>query len=795
MRIRMNKDFITDGFLIFDGGMGTMLQANGLKMGELPESFNISHPEVILKIHEEYIEAGADVITTNTFGASRYKLGHSGLSVAGVIGKALKIAREAAGEKLVAQDIGPIGQLMEPYGTLSFQEAYDAFKEQVVAGASAGADMILIETMSDIYEARAAILAAKENSRLPVICTMTFQSDGRTLTGSDPLTMVNIISNLGVDALGINCSLGPREIMPLVSRILSYSTLPVIVQPNAGLPAIVDGRTVYDIGPEDFGRCMADMAGMGAVILGGCCGTTPGHIREVRRSIAGLKPVRPAVGKLTAVSSATSTVVLGEGVRVIGERINPTGKKKLKEALINGDMDYLLKEAIAQRDAGAHMLDVNVGLPEIDEKAVMVKAVKEIQGIVNLPLQLDSVRPDVIEAAARVCNGRPIVNSVNGEEKIMKALFPIIKKYGCLVVALTLDGSGIPEKAEDRLRIAERIVGRAAEYGISKEDIIVDCLTLTASAQQKEVQETIKAVALVKERLGVKTTLGVSNVSFGLPDRELLNRTFLAMALTAGLDAPILNPMTEAMMQTIKAYNVLWNIDRESREYIKSFSASTEKPAAREKEEKRDLKKVIIDGMKEEAGPAVRQLLAEHDGMRIVDEYLIPALEAVGQKYETGEIFLPQLIQSAETVKKAFEAIKENIAAGAGQDSGVYKGKIVMATVKGDIHDIGKNIVKVLLENYGFEIYDLGRDVPIERVVEKAKEEKVLLVGLSALMTTTVKSMEDTIKALNESCPDCRVIVGGAVLNEDYARKINADFYARDAREAVKIVRKYFGCE
>lgn len=791
----MNKDFITDGFLIFDGGMGTMLQANGLKMGELPESFNISHPEVILKIHEEYIEAGADVITTNTFGASRYKLGHSGLSVAGVIGKALKIAREAAGEKLVAQDIGPIGQLMEPYGTLSFQEAYDAFKEQVVAGASAGADMILIETMSDIYEARAAILAAKENSRLPVICTMTFQSDGRTLTGSDPLTMVNIISNLGVDALGINCSLGPREIMPLVSRILSYSTLPVIVQPNAGLPAIVDGRTVYDIGPEDFGRCMADMAGMGAVILGGCCGTTPGHIREVRRSIAGLKPVRPAVGKLTAVSSATSTVVLGEGVRVIGERINPTGKKKLKEALINGDMDYLLKEAIAQRDAGAHMLDVNVGLPEIDEKAVMVKAVKEIQGIVNLPLQLDSVRPDVIEAAARVCNGRPIVNSVNGEEKIMKALFPIIKKYGCLVVALTLDGSGIPEKAEDRLRIAERIVGRAAEYGISKEDIIVDCLTLTASAQQKEVQETIKAVALVKERLGVKTTLGVSNVSFGLPDRELLNRTFLAMALTAGLDAPILNPMTEAMMQTIKAYNVLWNIDRESREYIKSFSASTEKPAAREKEEKRDLKKVIIDGMKEEAGPAVRQLLAEHDGMRIVDEYLIPALEAVGQKYETGEIFLPQLIQSAETVKKAFEAIKENIAAGAGQDSGVYKGKIVMATVKGDIHDIGKNIVKVLLENYGFEIYDLGRDVPIERVVEKAKEEKVLLVGLSALMTTTVKSMEDTIKALNESCPDCRVIVGGAVLNEDYARKINADFYARDAREAVKIVRKYFGCE
>jgi len=789
--MKMSKFFNADRFLVFDGGMGTMLQASGLKMGELPESFNITNPEVIMKIHKEYAEAGADVITTNTFGANRYKLEHSGLSVEEVVTKALEIAREAAGDKLVAQDIGPIGQLMEPYGTLSFQEAYDAFREQVLAGASAGADMILIETMSDIYEARAAILAAKENSSLPVICTMTFQQDGRTLTGSDPLTMANIISNLGVDALGINCSLGPKEIIPLVGQLLRYSPIPVIVQPNAGLPSVVEGKTVYDISPEAFGGYMAEIAGMGAAILGGCCGTTPGHIREIRRAIAALKPMRPSVERLTAISSATGTVILGQGVRVIGERINPTGKKKLKEALINGDMDYLLREAIAQRDAGAHILDVNVGLPEIDEKSVMVRAVKEIQGIVNLPLQLDSVRPDVIEAAARVCNGRPIVNSVNGEEKVMKALFPIIKKYGCLVVALTLDGGGIPEKAEDRLRIAERIVNRAAEYGISKEDIIVDCLTLTASAQQKEVQETVKAVALVKERLGVKTTLGVSNVSFGLPDRELLNRTFLAMTLTAGLDAPILNPMAEAMMQTIKAYNVLWNIDRESREYIKSFSASPEKPAAKEKEEKRDLKKLIIDGMKEEAGPVVRQLLTDCEGMQLVDEYLIPALEIVGQKYETGEIFLPQLIQSAETVKKAFEVIKETISTG----DGVYKGKIVMATVKGDIHDIGKNIVKVLLENYGFEVHDLGRDVPVEVIVEKAREEKARLVGLSALMTTTVKSMEDTIKELNINCPDCRVIVGGAVLNEDYARKINADFYARDAREAVKVVRRFFECE
>ncbi len=795
----MKKLFNADEFIVFDGGMGTMLQANGLKVGELPESFNISNPDIILKIHKEYIEAGADVITTNTFGANRYKLRHSEHSVEEVVSKAVEIAREAAGDKLVAHDIGPIGQLMEPYGTLSFQDAYDAFKEQVIAGAAAGADIILIETMSDVYEARAAILAAKENSGLPVFCTMTFQSDGRTLTGSDPFTMVNIISNLGVDALGINCSLGPKEIIPLLGEILRYSGIPVMVQPNAGLPAIVDGNTVYDISPEVFGQYMGDIAGMGAAVLGGCCGTTPLHIKAIRKAIEELKPVRPEVKKLTAISSATATVVLGEGPRIIGERINPTGKKKLKEALKNSDMDYILREAVSQRDAGAHILDVNVGLPEIDEKAMMVKAVKEIQGIVNLPLQLDSVRPEVIEAAARICNGRPIVNSVNGEEKVMKALFPIIKKYGCLVVALTLDEGGIPETAEERLKIAEKIVKRAEEYGIRREDIIVDCLTLTASAQQKEVQETVKAVALVKERLGLKTTLGVSNVSFGLPARELLNSTFLAMTLTAGLDAPILNPMAEAMVQTIKAYNVLWNIDKESREYIKSFSGGEQQPAAKtaakEKSGSPDLIKLVTDGLKEEAGSAVRQLLSELDGMKIVDEYLIPALEIVGQKYETGEIFLPQLIQSAETVKKAFEVIKENMLKDSGQDSRVYKGKIVLATVKGDIHDIGKNIVKVLLENYGFEIYDLGRDVAIESVVEKVKAEMVTLVGLSALMTTTVKSMEDTIKALKEQCPDCRVIVGGAVLNENYANMIGADFYARDAREGVKLVRRYFDCE
>jgi len=795
MEIMIRKKLNYDSLLLFDGGMGTMLQAYGLKGGELPESCNTKNPDMIRKIHKDYIAAGADIITTNTFGANRYKLKDSGLSCDEVVRNAVKIAREAAGDKFVAHDIGPIGQLMEPYGTLSYEEAYDAFKEQVEASEGAGADLILIETMSDIYEAKAAILAAKENSHLPVICTMTFQADGRTLTGTDPITMVNIISHLGVDALGINCSLGPGEIMPLLKEILKYSPIPVIVQPNAGLPALIDGKTCYGVSPMQFGQYIADMAKMGAVIFGGCCGTTPEHIKEVKKAIAGLKPVKREVKKLTAVSSAAATVILGEGPKIIGERINPTGKKRLKEALRNSDMDYLLREAVAQRDAGAHILDVNVGLPEIDEKAMMVRAVSELQSIVNLPLQIDSVRPDVIEAAARVCNGRPIINSVNGEEKVMEAIFPIVKKYGCLVVALTLDENGISEKAEDRLMIAEKIVRKAGEYGIDREDIVVDCLVLTASAQQKEVQETIKAVALVKEKLGLKTTLGVSNVSFGLPDRELLNRTFLAMALTSGLDAPIMNPMAEAMINTIKAYNVLWNIDKESGEYIRSCSGGNDKPSVKEKEESRDLKKVITDGMKEEAAPIVRQLLAEIDGMEIVDSYLIPALDIVGQKYESGEIFLPQLIQAAETVKRAFEAIKDNMMKNEGGDLEVNKGKIVIATVKGDIHDIGKNIVKILLENYGFQVYDLGKDVQIEKIVEKVKEEKAALVGLSALMTTTVKSMEDTIKALREHCPGIMVMVGGAVLNEDYAKMIGADFYGKDAREAVKITRKFYKCE
>ena len=779
--------------LIFDGAMGSMLQSEGMKAGELPESYNIKAPHIIYKIHKAYLDAGADIIITNTFGASKYKLKDSGLVLEEVIKKAVEIAKKAAEDKYVALDIGPLGQLMEPYGTLSFEDAYEAFKEQIIIGSSAGADIILIETMSDIYEAKAAILAAKENSNLPVICTMTFQQDGRTLTGTDPITMVNILQSLGVEALGLNCSLGPKEMLPIMEQIIQYSTIPVIVQPNAGLPKIVKGKTIYDVSPKEFGEYILQMAESGANIFGGCCGTAPEHIKEIKGLLKGFTPKPRRVKKLTAASSATTTVVLGDGVKIIGERLNPTGKKRLKEALINDDMDYVLREALNQRDAGAHILDVNVGLPEIDEKALMLRAVKEIQSIVNLPLQIDSTRPDVVEAAARAFNGRPVINSVNGEEKMMAALFPIVKKYGCLVVALTLDEKGIPKTAEERLEIAERIINRAAEYGIDREDIIVDCLVLTASAQQTEVKETIRAVSLVKERLGIKTTLGISNVSFGLPARGILNRTFLAMALTAGLDAPIMNPMEEDMISTIKAFNMLWDLDKNGKEYIMKFSSYSSIAVAENKASNRDFKKVIIDGMREEAANLTKELLSKKSPLDIVDEWLIPALDIVGEKYEKGEIFLPQLIQSAETVKKAFEVLKDNMSAAGNNDSNINKGKIIVATVKGDIHDIGKNIVKILLENYGFLVYDLGKDVPIEKVVKKAKEENVLLVGLSALMTTTVKSMEDTIKALRLQCPNCKVMVGGAVLNEDYAKMIDADYYVKDARESVKVAQEFFG--
>lgn len=786
------KSDLLNRFIFFDGAMGTMLQNRGLKAGEVPETYNILHPDIIKEIHEKYIKAGANIVTTNTFGANELKLKDTGYSVEEVITNAVNIAKEAkknSRETYIALDIGPIGQMLEPIGTLSFERAYEIFKRQVEAGVKAGCDFILIETISDLYEAKAAILAAKENSSLPVFCTMTFGEDGRTFTGTDPLTMVTLLEGLGVDALGVNCSLGPKELFPIVEKILEYSSTPVIVQANAGLPKVKDGKTVYEITPEEFAENVKIMAKKGASILGGCCGTDDRYIKRVVEALKDLKPVEIIDKKLTAVCSSSKTVVLGREVKLIGERINPTGKKKFKEALKNNNMDYILGEAVSQVEAGADILDVNVGLPEIDEKEIMVKIVKEIQSIINVPLQIDSSETEVIEAAVRIYNGKPIINSVNGKEKVMKAIFPIAKKYGACVVGLTLDDNGIPSKAEDRVKIAEKIISTAGKYGIKKEDVLIDCLVLTASAQQSEVVETIKAVRMVKESFGVKTLLGVSNVSFGLPQREILNQTFLAMALAEGLDAPILNPNNKVIMDTIRAFKVLSNTDREAKEYISIYSKDEHKETI-QRENHRDLKEIIIKGLKDEAAEKTKELLNNKDSLTIVDEYLIPALDVVGKKYEKGEIFLPQLIMSAETVKNSFSVIKEKIQLEGKKE--ISKGKIILATVQGDIHDIGKNIVKVILENYGFEIIDLGKDVPIEKVVETAKKEKVSLIGLSALMTTTVKSMEKTIESLRKNKVPCKVLVGGAVLNKEYADMIKADYYAKDAQEAVKIARKFF---
>ena len=787
------REKLQKGFLFFDGAMGTYLQEEGLKLGELPEAYNIEKPEIIAGIHKKFIDAGSDIITTNTFGANGLKLEESEYSVEELIESAVKIARNAAGsEKYVALDIGPIGKLMEPTGILSFEKAYELFKQQVIAGEKAGCDLFLIETISDIYEAKAAILAIKENSELPVFCTVSFQEDGRTLMGTDPLTMVTVLEGLGIDALGVNCSLGPKELLPIVEEILKYASIPVMVQPNAGLPKMKDGKTVFDIDSDTFADYMEKMAQAGVRVLGGCCGTKDEFIRKTVERVSKLEAKELVKKDTTVISSSVQSVVFDE-VRVIGERINPTGKKKFKEALKNHDIDYILGQAIEQNEGGADLLDVNVGLPEIDETAVMVEVIKELQTILPLPLQIDSSSPEVIEAGARIYNGKPLINSINGKLEVMEDILPIVKKYGACVIGLTLDENGIPSKAEERFEIAKKIVDKAAEYGIDKKDIFIDCLVLTASAQQAEVMETLKALTMVKEKLGVKTALGVSNVSFGLPNRPILNRTFLAMAMQAGLDAPIMNPNTEEMMQTVFAYKVLANQDVDSEKYIarygnqikadtgaKSVSAGAEK----------DLKEIVIKGLKEEAKAKTKELIKVETGLDIVKNYLIPALDIVGKRFEKGEIFLPQLIQSAETVKKAFEVIKEKLEAD-GEEK-ISKGKVILATVKGDIHDIGKNIVKVVLENYGFDIIDLGKDVPIEKVVETAKKEGVQLVGLSALMTTTVISMKDTIEALKKEGVPCKVFVGGAVLNQEYADMIGADYYAKDAQESVKIAQEFF---
>ena len=787
IRERLKKDI-----LIFDGAMGTMLQNRGLALGELPEALNIKSPESIIEIHQAYIEAGSQVITTNTFGANELKLKGSGYSVEEVIQAAVANARKAIGDRniYIALDIGPIGELLEPMGTLGFEEAYDIFKRQILQGVEAGVDLIVIETMTDLYEIKAAVLAAKENTDLPVFATMSFEENGRTFTGCTPASMAMTLEGLGVDALGINCSLGPKEIGPILEQVLKYSSIPAMVQANAGLPTVVDGKTVYDISAEDYASYGRSFIEKGVRVIGGCCGTTDEYIRDLVEAIKDVEVPEIKTKRFSGVCTPTKPVFI-DGVRVIGERINPTGKKLFKAALKKQDIDYILREAIAQVEAGADILDVNVGLPEIDEEKIMVKVIKEIQSILDIPLQIDSTDPRTIESGLRVYNGKAIVNSVNGEDRVLDTLLPLVKKYGAAVVGLTLDERGIPSSAMERYRIAEKIVKRAEEYGIAREDVYIDCLTLTAAAQQEDVEETLKALALVKERLGVKTVLGVSNVSYGLPNRELVNKVFFAAALYEGLDLPIINPLDREMMDTILASNLLWNRDKGGKVYLENYKKipQVEKSKAKAKANL-DLVDIIIKGMRDEARAATQELLTTKEPLDIVNEYIVPTLDLVGDRYEKGEIFLPQLIQSAETVKSSFEVIKESLSRDSGE--AISKGKIILATVKGDIHDIGKNIVKVLLENYNYEVIDLGKDVPSEVIVEEAIRQDIQLVGLSALMTTTVKSMEETIAQLKRDKPNIKIMVGGAVLNQNYADMIKADYYAKDAKGAVEIARKFF---
>lgn len=779
--------------LLFDGAMGTMLQKMGLPVGLEPEYFNLSHPETITQIHQEYVSAGADVVTTNTFQANRGKLKQDELPA--IIQAAVKLAR-AAQPKYVAYDMGPIGQLMAPMGTLSFDQAYEMFQEQAVLAEKSGADAVVVETMSDLLETKAAILAIKENTNLPIFCTMTFQEDGRTFVGTDPVTAVLTLQSLEIDAVGVNCSLGPNELLPIVEEILKFASIPVMVQANAGLPEMKDGQTYYSLTVAEYCSAVEKMLANGVRIVGGCCGTNPDFILKLRQLVDEVPAVAVSPKKVTAVTSGSQTVILNDGLHLIGERINPTGKNRLKEALRKKDISYVLKEGLKQIEAGADILDVNVGLPEIDEADMMQKVVQELQGIVTAPLQIDSVNIAAIETGARYYNGRPLINSVNGKVESMSEVFPIAKKYGAVVLGLTLDETGIPDTAEKRLAVAEKIIKTAASYGIPKEDVMIDPLVLTASAQQAQVQVTLDTIRLIREKLGVLTVAGLSNVSFGLPNREVLNGAFLAAAVGAGLNAPIVNPLSEFLMQMVQSLKVINNQDRDAADYIAKSqhltltnhqsNTSVEIEQGREN----DLKSLILKGQKEDTPSLTKQLLERMTPLEIVNQYFIPALDEVGSKFEQGMLFLPQLMQSAEAVQRSQEVLKQYFDAH-GQES-ESKGKILLATVQGDIHDIGKNIVKMVLENYGFEVIDLGKDVPIATVIDTLKEQKIQLAGLSALMTTTVQNMKATIEAAKEANLETKFMVGGAVLNEEYREFVGADYYAKDALSSVTIAQEFF---
>ncbi len=781
--------------VLLDGGMGTMLQARGLPVGAVPELAALEHPDWLLDVHEAYLRAGSQVVYANTFGANREKLARCGRTVEEIVPAAVSIAREAARKygALAALDIGPTGQLLEPTGTLDFETAVDIFA-QVVRSGAAGADLIVIETMTDLQEARAALLAAKENSDLPVIVTMTYEASGRTFLGCSPAAAALTLEGMGADAIGVNCSLGPREMPPLVKELLDWTTLPIVLKPNAGLPH-PDGSG-YDISPKEFADSLAACVELGVQVFGGCCGTTPAYIALLKQALEGREVKQVPRHVPAAVCSGTEVVPI-DRVRVIGERINPTGKKRMKEALKAGDVDYMLGQALEQTGAGADILDVNVGLPEIDEADMMVRVVKALQGVTDAPLQLDSTDPRVLEGALRVCCGKAIVNSVNGEDKVLDAILPLVKKYGAAVVGLTLDGNGIPKSAQDRVDIAKKILDRALSWGIRKEDVYIDCLTLTVSAEPEGAVQTLEALGRVKAELGLKTVLGVSNISFGLPARPLINQNFLTMAMSAGLDLPILNPNAEAMMAAVRCFHLLTNVDEHARTFIAAYgnaqisttiTGSGTAPAAAGG---RSLEDLVAAGLKGEAGAAAKTLLETRTPMDIVDHILIPALDRVGADFEANRVFLPQLIQSAGAAQAAFEVIRDALAQGEG--GSVSRGTVVLATVKGDIHDIGKNIVKVLLENYGYTVVDLGRDVDPAAVVAAARKHAAPLVGLSALMTTTLKSMAETIEELHAAGLPCKIMVGGAVLTPEYAKEIHADFYARDAKESVDIAKRVIG--
>ena len=778
--------------IILDGGMGTQLQAAGLPMGQAPELWNVTEPEKVTAVHRRYVEAGSKVLYTNTFGVNRLKTARIGRSVRELVEGGVRCARAAAGTEAVrvALDIGPLGQILEPLGTLKLEEAYDIFREIVEAGRDAGADLIVIETMSDLYEVKAAVLAARENSTLPVWVTMTFEAGGRTFVGTTVSAMGLTLSGLGVDAMGFNCSLGPKELLPMIRELRRWTDKPLILKPNAGLPDPATGE--YRITPEEFAAELETAPEDGVQMLGGCCGTTPDFIRALNAAMRGARMPSPRPERRSGVCSASQTAAFGP-VRVIGERINPTGKKRFQQALRENDIDYIVARGIEQQDAGADLLDVNVGLPGINEPEMMTRVVKALQAVVDLPLQIDSSDPAAIEAGLRAVNGKAIVNSVNGKAEVLRSILPICKKYGAAVVGLCMDENGIPQTWQERVAIAKRILDAALAAGIPKEDVLIDCLTLTVSAQQEQAAETLKALHAVREELGLHTVLGVSNISFGLPARENITVSFLTQALYAGLDLPILNPNQTAVMDAVASFRVLSGEDRYSEAYIRRFAAaeSESKKTTPAPGKDMSLADCILRGLKAETAAITRRELETRSEMDVINQLLIPALDRVGELYEKQEIFLPQLINAANAACGGFDVIKERIAK-SGADS-VSKGKIVLATVFGDIHDIGKNIVRVVLENYGYTVIDLGRDVPAETIVETVIREDVKLVGLSALMTTTVKSMADTIAAIRKSGHDCKIMVGGAVLTPDYAAEIGADYYAKDAKQSADIARMVLG--